>query len=231
MALFGLDCFEAMVAEGLDIDGYVFLSQVFRSIVPVLLDEPLTLTGHVRSLAEVNKGHLVTEAFHFTNARDEVCIETELRGLLTDDPGLRGVDRSHAPRIPEQERLPDVRWTHLRDKQLTPQKVRVFSQDIGNLIHFDEDYARSHGFRAPLAQGVMSAVWLLSTLVEERVPTSFEVEFRYLRPVFWDSPASLWVHRASDGTIRMAQSRNDEGKPTADMIVHAVSFAPPCTGK
>lgn len=224
--LFGLDCFDSMVASGLDIDGYVFFSQVYRQLRPSKVGEPLTVTGSVRDLHKVRKGHSVTELYRLTDGEGRVCIETELTGLLAHPPGQTPQDTGDAPPMPRREELPTDGWTLLREKQVTPDKVRIFSQDVGNEIHFDEEFARRHGFRAPLAQGIMSAVWLLSVLADERPPTAFDVEVRYLRPVFWDSRASLWVRRSADGALEMAQSRNEEGKVTADMRVKSLSYDP-----
>lgn len=224
--LFGLDCFDSMVASGLDIDGYVFFSQIYRQLRPSRVGEPLTVTGRVRDLHRVRKGHSVTELYRLTDGEGRVCIETELTGLLADPPGQTAPDAGDTPPMPRRTELPADGWTLLREKQVTPDKVRVFSQDVGNEIHFDEEFARRHGFRAPLAQGIMSAVWLLSVLADDRPPTAFDVEVRYLRPVFWDSRASLWVRRSAGGALEMAQSRNDEGKVTADMRVKSVSYDP-----
>ena len=224
--LFGLDCFDSMVASGLDIDGYVFFSQVYRQLRPSKVGEPLTVTGWVRDLHKVRKGHSVTELYRLTDGEGRVCIETELTGLLADPPGQTPQDSGDAPPMPRRAELPADGWTLLREKQVTPDKVRVFSQDVGNEIHFDVEFARRHGFRAPLAQGIMSAVWLLAVLADERPPTAFDVEVRYLRPVFWDSRASLWVRRSADGALEMAQSRNEEGKVTADMRVKSLSYDP-----
>ncbi len=230
MGLLGLDCFDAMVAEGLDIDGYVFLSQVYRSILPVRIGARLSLTGHVRSLSEVSAGHVVTETYLFEDGQGRACVETELTGLVRD--GVHGPpDRTQAPALPRRDDLPAAHWTKVQEKVLTPEKVRIFSEDVGNAIHFDPAYAQEHGFRAPLAQGVMSAVWLMSTLYERQMPTMFDVEVRYLRPIFWDSQATLWVARSPDGSVAMAQSRNEQGKPTADMQVRALSYAPACSGR
>jgi acyl dehydratase len=107
---------------------------------------------------------------------------------------------------------------------VTPDDVRVFSQDVGNEVHFDVEFARQHGFRAPIAQGIMSAVWLISALYSQGAePSRFFVDIRYLRPVFWDDYASLWVRGEPDGSIGMVQSRNEDGKVTADMTVLSIS--------
>lgn len=224
--LFGLDCFDAMTARGLDIDGYVFLSQTYRQISPVRVGEQLRLSGHVRRLAEVRKGLVAQEIYLFRRPDGEVCIESELTGLLADGPGMAPGSRSSAPSLPRREPLPEDGWVLVAEKQVTPDKVRAFSQDVGNDIHFDEAMARRHGFRAPLAQGIMSAVWLMSALAQHRLPVRFNVAIRYLRPVFWDSKASLWTRPGPDGAIGMVQSRDEDGKVTADLVVDVLTHDP-----
>jgi acyl dehydratase len=224
--LFGLDCFDAMTALGLDIDGYVFLSQSYRQIAPVRVGERLLLSGHVRRLFEVNRGLVAHELYVLRRENGEVCLESELTGLLADGPDAESGSRGGALSLARREALPEDGWVLLKEKQVTPDKVRAFSQDVGNDIHFDEALARKHGFRAPLAQGIMSAVWLLSALAEERPPMRFNVNVRYLRPVFWDAKATMWTRRSADGSIEMVQSRDEDGKVTADMVVEYLTYDP-----
>ncbi len=218
--LFGLDCFASMTHGGLNIDGYVFLAQSYRRILPTRLGEPLTITGHVRELLPVQRGQLVHEIYRFTDAVGRVHVETELTGLLADPLGADASLRSQAPRLPRRQEFSREGWTCIQEKQVTPDDVRTFSEDVGNDVHFDVDFALRYGFRAPLAQGIMSAVWLLSGL-PQAPDSSFglHVAIRYLRPVFWDDFASLWIRRGSDGEIDAVESRNREGKVTADLRV------------
>jgi hypothetical protein len=219
--LFGLDCFDSMVDAGLDIDGYVFLSQKYRLIRSPALGEPLQIDGYVRDLAETSRGPVASEIYRFSNSDGHVCLESELTGLLAlpDGAVVEG-----APALPRRDAQPADGWTMIQEKQVTPDDVRVFSQDVGNEVHFDVEFARQHGFRAPIAQGIMSAVWLISALYSQGAePSRFFVDIRYLRPVFWDDYASLWVRGEPDGSIGMVQSRNEDGKVTADMTVLSMS--------
>ena len=222
--LFGLDCFASMNAAGLDIDGYVFMSQTYRQIAPLAIGAPMRISGHVRRLQAVRRGVVAQELYTFRDDRGRVMLESELSGLLADAPGAAPA-RADAPPLPPRAPQPADGWTMVAEKQITPDKVRTFSQDVGNEIHFDEAFARRHGFRAPLAQGIMSAVWLLSALAAERPPTGFHVTVRYLRPVFWDALQTLWVRPGEDGSIGMVQSRCGAGKATADLTVDHVSYA------
>lgn len=224
--LFGLDCFSSMTAAGLDIDGYVFMSQTYRQIAPIAVGRRVRISGHVRRLQTVRRGIVAQDVYLFSDDRGRVVLESELNGLLADGPDSE-LDRSAAPQLPRRPPQPADGWTMVAEKRVTPDKVRTFSQDVGNEIHFDEAFARRHGFRAPLAQGIMSAVWLLSGLAAERAPTSFHVTLRYLRPVFWDSLQTLWTRPAEDGSIAMIQSRCEDGKVTSDLSVDYVGYSSP----
>jgi acyl dehydratase len=221
--LFGLDCFSAMVSAGHDIDGYVFVGQTCRQIRPIPLGATVTMSGHVRERRSVRQGMCVVDAFRVSDASGVVCWEAELTGLLVDEVARHAGGDADA-RVVKRDAVSADAWQLVQEKVLTPQKVRDFSEDVGNLIHFDEAYAQRHGFRAPLAQGVMSATWLISALCCNGLPAAFDVDIRYMRPVFWDSPASLWCSRSADGgSIVAAQSRDPDGKITADLAVHWVT--------
>lgn len=224
--LFGLDCFSAMVAAGHDIDGYVFVGQTCRQIRPIRLGEDVILSGHVRECRPVRGGVCVVDVFRVSNASGSVCWESELTGFLVDEAARLAAGDVDA-RLVKREAVVAPVWQPVQQKVLTPQKVRDFSEDVGNIIHFDEAFARQHGFRAPLAQGVMSATWLLSTLYRDAMPTSFDVDIRYMRPVFWDSPASLWSARDGDARFIAAQSRDENGKQTADLMIRWVAYRAP----
>ncbi|CAH1658187.1 MaoC-like domain-containing protein [Hyphomicrobiales bacterium] len=222
--LFGLDCFDSMNLAGLDIDGYVFLAQSYRQIAPVALGQAVRISGHVRHRETMLRGVLVDEIYRFTDGGGRVLIETELTGLLADPLGAtEPTGCPDAPALPRRSELAREGWEFLTEKRVTPDDVRVFSQDVGNEIHFDTDFAARYGFRAPLAQGIMSAVWLLSALADEAgaPPATFHAELRYLRPVFWDAAASLWVRRAPNGTVSAVESRNEDGKVTADLVLRS----------
>ncbi|WP_449255325.1 hypothetical protein [Bosea sp. (in: a-proteobacteria)] len=222
--LFGLDCFDSMTQAGLDIDGYVFLAQSYRQIAPVALGETVRIAGHVRHCLPVRRGVLVDEIYSFTDATGRVVLETELTGLLADPLGAAApAGRPDGAALPRRAELPRDGWTLLAEKQVTPEDVRAFSQDVGNEIHFDAGFAARYGFEAPLAQGIMSASWLLSALSgpDGAPPAAFQAALRYLRPVFWDAPATLWVRRDQTGAVVAAETRNGAGKVTADLVLRS----------
>lgn len=222
--LFGLDCFESMVDAGLGIDGYVFVDQQFTLARSPRVGEALQISGEVLSTHLVPRGLFMDEVYRFHDAHGKLCIETRLRGVASLPPQqLAGLNLGA---MPERSPQPTGDWTQIEAKQLSPAKVRQFSEDVGNDIHFDVAAAQAHGFRAPLAQGVMSAVYLLGALARERLPRAFDVKIEFLRPVFWDARATLWQCGQANAAHhpQSLQSRNADDKVTAQMSVHSVAY-------
>jgi hypothetical protein len=138
IGLFGLDCFDSMVDARLDIDGYVFLGQKYRLIRQPALGEQLQIDGYVRDLVETARGLVASEIYRFADASGRVCLESELTGLLASAEGAVALG---APALPRRTTQPADGWVMIREKQVTPADVRAFSQDIGNEIHFDPEFA------------------------------------------------------------------------------------------
>lgn len=221
--LFGLDCFVSMVEADLDIDGYVFIDQQFTLERAPKLGEALTLSGEVLAVSPVSRGLFIDEVYRFHDVDGALCLETRLRGIASLPPERLAAAQLRP--MPARSVQPGDAWTLIESKQLTPAKVRAFSEDVGNNLHFDPAAALAHGFRAPLAQGVMSAVYLLGALARERVPTRLDVVVDYLRPVFWDSQVTLWLRNAvAQGEPLMIQSRNEDGKATTHLTVRSLSY-------
>jgi len=223
IGLFGLDCFVSMVDAGLDIDGYIFVDQQFILERTPKLGEALTLSGKLLATTQVSRGLFVDEVYRFHDADGALCIETRLRGIVALPADA--LDPTRTRPMPPRSVQPADAWKLIESKQLTPAKVKQFSEDVGNDIHFDPNAALRHGFRAPLAQGVMSAVYLIGALARERIPKRFDILIDYLRPVFWDAEVTLWSWDGrAEGEPLMIQSRNDEGKVTAHLTVRSLSY-------
>jgi hypothetical protein len=222
VGLFGLDCFDSMVDAGLCIDGYIFFDQRFQLLKPVMLDQPVTIRGEVCALIPVSRGLFVDETYRFYDESGTLCLETRLRGVLNLAPGQQeGLVPEPMPRRKTQ---PVEGWELLETKQITPRKVRDFSEDIGNDLHFDPQAAQAMGFRAPLAQGVMSSVYLMGGLARRSCPTQMDVTVEYLRPIFWDSTVQLWGLSQCGTTYPAAlQSRDEAGKVTVQLSARSVS--------
>jgi acyl dehydratase len=224
-ALSGVDGFRTMTLGGMPIDGYVHTEQRFRQRGRIRLGETLTVRGRVESVGGHPRGTRVHHVYEFVRPDGSVPLVSEIIGLLPDaamKPGPGG-DRSPGKRGGED---PTAGLLLLARKTLTPGTVNVFSRDVGNEIHFDPAYAARYGFRAPLAQGLMSAVWMMSALARRGVPETLDVFIRFIRPVFWDDDQSLWARPAGKGKgdYDVVRSVNPEGKTSAEMTVESVSY-------
>jgi acyl dehydratase len=223
-AMSGLDCFRTMNLGGMPIDGYVHIGQRFRQHDRIRLGESLTVKGRVESVGEHPRGTRVHHVYDFTRKDGTIPLTSEVFGLLpyvgkNAGPGER----------PAREDAPGDETAGLiclEKKTLTPSKVIAFSRDVGNEIHFDPAFAARYGFRAPLAQGLMSAVWMMSPLARKGVPGKLDVFIRFMRPVFWDDIQFLWVREAGErnGTFDLVRSIGPHGKVSAEMIVESITY-------
>ncbi len=219
--LFGLDCFDSMVRAGLNIDGYIFVDQAFTVARLPALGEKLTIEGEVCSVLPVKRGLLVDETFTVRDADARVCLTTRLRGIVN----VSTASLSQVHRVPARDSAPEDGWRHVASKTLTPEHVKRFSEDIGNDLHFDPVAAARYGFDAPLAQGVMTAVYLLSPFATESVPSSFDVTIDFLRPIYWHSPVTLWTRNTvQSDAVSMVQTRDEGDKVTAHLNVRSLSY-------
>ncbi|MDS1139584.1 MaoC family dehydratase [Pusillimonas sp. SM2304] len=219
--LFGLDCFDSMVQAGLNIDGYIFFDQTFTVSRLPALGEQLTIEGEVCGVLPVKRGLFVDETFTVRDAHARVCLTTRLRGIV--DVSTASLPEVH--RMPVRDSAPEDGWRQVASKTLTPDHVRRFSEDVGNDLHFDPAAAARYGFDAPLAQGVMSAVYLLSPLAMGRMPARFDVTIDFLRPIYWHSPVTLWARdTAQSDSISMVQTRDEADKVTAHLSVRSLSY-------
>lgn len=224
-ALFGLDCFRTMNLGRMPIDGYVHIEQVFRQDDRVRIGETLTVKGRVKSVSDHLRGTRVHHVFDFVRPDGTIPVTSEVIGLLPDLERKTGTDSR--PLMEKDREDPMAGLLLLEKKTLTPDKVTVFSRDVGNEIHFDPSFAARYGFRAPLAQGLMSAVWMMSALVRDAVPEKVDVFIRFIRPVFWDDGQSLWARPAGEGEKRfdLVRSINTQGKVTAELVVKSLGYA------
>jgi acyl dehydratase len=181
-SILGQDTARAAVKAGLPLDGRIHLRCVIRQRRPVALDERLRLEGRVLPFGPSPRGRLLNAAFTFRDAAGAAPLEMEMHYLL---PGPATGERG--PR--EAEPAPAA-FTPIAEMALTPEKVMAYSAEAGNLIHFDADFAKAAGFRAPLAQGQMQVTAAIGALWAD-LPDDFTLESRFLRPLHWDDRASI----------------------------------------
>ena len=220
--LFGQDCFKAMRAAGHQVDGLVQTEQRFRQIEPIAVGETVTQRGWIEAYEEVPRGHRLHRTFEFVLKDGTVALTADVIGLVPDKEKWAAAAKKAPQSAPS-----DPRGGHalVSEKSMTPEDVTLFSSDVGNLIHFEPDFAANLGYRAPLAQGLQTMVWMMGKLTEDGPPASFELAASFRRPVFWDDGASLWLHRAKTGFIDSMRALNTGGKVTAELTVSSLSYA------
>tara|TARA_B100002052_G_C15759191_1_gene541486 strand:- start:553 stop:993 length:441 start_codon:yes stop_codon:yes gene_type:complete len=98
---------------------------------------------------------------------------------------------------------------------LNPKKVADFSSEAGNLIHSDPKVAKQHGFRAPIAAGLMGLHFYRKFIGENFESKSFDLQVWFRRPMFWDDELSLIVKEYNSKTFDM-HLLGSNGKPTSN---------------
>lgn len=222
--LFGQDCFKALRAAGHQIDGLVQTEQRFRQIQPVAIGEPLTQRGWIEAYEEVPRGHRLHRTFEFLRRDGAVALIADVIGLVPDAAKWAAATPSVAKSAAPSPEDPRNGFAPVAEKRMSPEDVMLFSGDVGNLIHFEPDFAAGLGYRAPLAQGLQSMIWMMGQLTEDGPPMSFDLVANFRRPVFWDEPTSLWVRKGANGFIDRARTLNGDGKLTAELTVASQSY-------
>lgn len=213
--LWALEGFRSMTAVGQDIDGYVHVEQRLRQAEPVPLGETVTIRGATVALDPVPRGRHLVQRFEVVRADGDVALTAEHVGLLPD-PARMGGGAGHPAEMAGSA------LEALAEKTLTPDQVRVFSGDVGNEIHFNPGFAARYGYRAPLAQGLMTMLWMLGRVVADQgAPTALDVTARFRRPVFWDDAMMLMGRRGDDGGLSYLETRNLSGRPTAGLDIRS----------
>ena len=84
-----------------------------------------------------------------------------------------------------------------------------------NLIHSDPKIAKQHGFRAPIAAGLMGLHFYRKFIGENFETKSFDLQVWFRRPMFWDDELSLIVKEYNSKTFDM-HLLGSNGKPTSN---------------
>jgi hypothetical protein len=211
-----------MREAGHQVDGLVQTEQRFRQIEPVAVGEPLTQRGWIEAYDEVERGHRLHRTFEFVRRDGHVALVADVIGLVPDKEKWAAAAAKTG-----HKKTPDLRegFEEVSEKTMTPEDVTLFSSDVGNLIHFEPDFAANLGYRAPLAQGLQTMVWMMGRLTEDGPPVSFELSASFRRPVFWDDEVSLWQHKGKNGFIDRLRALNGAGKLTTELTVASISYA------
>lgn len=210
--LWGNDGFRGMKLVRQQPNGYVHVEQRMQVAEHAALGEEIRFRGVTEAVEPVRKGRLVTQRFEVVRASGVVAVALTHVGLLPDPAAMaeRG-GASEASGEPED-------LVPIADQTMTPERVTTFSREVGNLIHFDPDFARGLGFRAPLAQGLQAMTWMVGVL-GPALPLSVRCRFR--RPVFWDEAMTMAGRRDGDGRPVYLETRNRAGRATAQLEVRS----------
>jgi acyl dehydratase len=111
-------------------------------------------------------------------------------------------------------------------KEITQRKIDAYSGVRPRSIHSDEAWARTKGFRAPLAQGMMSTAYvseMMTRLLGAGFVQGGTISMAFIKPVY--AGDRLTVHgvvkerrQEADGTTRVTVEvwcENQDGEKTA----------------
>jgi hypothetical protein len=214
VAMLGLPTLRMMMASGIPILGGVHLSQRFRQIEPFHLEEEITVSGSILEINPHPRGCILRCEFSYGRVDGTVCVEAVRSGITPIGPkeasgGIRRLDESLDG------------FLEVMRRTLVPQDVADYSDEAGNLIHSDPAVAREHGFRSPIAAGLMGIHFYREALEKHYTPKDFDLEVWFRRPMFWDDTLSL-VACEEGGRITRMHLLGSDGKPTSNCLVHAV---------
>ena len=104
----------------------------------------------------------------------------------------------------------------LKQVQLTPEMVSGYSFEFPHLEgHHDPEAARRIGMRAPIAQGLMGFTLLLAERMALGAAQAFDVQARFLRPIFWDEALELQI----DASGERLRALNPAGRPASTLEI------------
>lgn len=211
--LWGNDGFRAMSAAGQGIDGYIHVEQHLTLTGAVALGETVTFSGETVSNEEVPRGRRIVQRFTVRRGDGSTAVVSEHVRLLPDleKMGARPGGSARAEDLPTER---------IAEKTLTPEAVKTYSRPVGNEIHFDPNFAARYGYRAPLAQGLMTMTWMVAQVADRlRAAPTVRLVARFRRPVFWDDALTLVGARDEDGALVRLCALNVEAKTVCDLSV------------
>lgn len=226
IGLYGLDGFRTMTRAGMNIDGYVLLEMRYRQKGFIYLDQPLLIRGQVAAVSSTEIGPKVHHVYTLSRQTGEIALINDIIGITAEPEEFKRPRSKKPSEKYQREPDPTEGFVLVQEKQITPTDVRTFCEDAGNKIHFDRELAVKYGFSAPLAPGVMSAVWLISALARKDVPRKMDATINFLRPIFWEDEAWLWGKPDSTGrgSYEIVRSINAMNKVTAEMWVNELVY-------
>ncbi len=216
ISIFAQDVFRAIAKAGLPNDGRILVRQRLFQTGRVALGEILSVEAEVGPYGEGPRGRYLNCHIAFRRANQTVPLRMMTEHLLPFDevpaPGAKMPGKKPAGGAED----PRAGMAAVGSLKLSPEKVMGYSEEAGNQIHFDPEFAASRGYRTPLAQGPMQLTAMHGAIVARAMPWEMDLETRFLRPVFWDDELSLF----SDPERRMYRCVDGHGKLTAEAVLH-----------
>jgi acyl dehydratase len=215
VAMLGLPTLQVLMDSGIPILGAVHLSQRFRQLRPLRLDETIRISGRIIEINPHPRGSIICCEFKYENEEDQICVEATRSGIIP----LGAKEPSNSIFRPKEDL---DGFNQISQKILEPSKVASFSKEAGNLIHSDAEVAKKHGFRAPIAAGLMG-VHLYREVIARYMgnPECFDMEIWFRRPMFWDDTLSLLTKRKNEN-INAMHLLGGDGKPTSNCLIHSM---------
>ncbi len=218
ITLLGFQVLRAMLESGLELTGQVHMFQRFTQTRPLYLGNSLTQSGRITAVEAHAKGQVIRSSFEFET-------EDGTRPVMIERASLRPGPMSGEAAPGPVDRPPDTSegFVALSETRFSPEPVARYSDEAGNLIHSDPEVARAHGFRAPIAAGLMGVHLLLAALAEEAPPDTLDISIWFKRPMFWDARLAVLARREA-GVITDLRLENEDGKATSLARIGSVSY-------
>jgi hydroxyacyl-ACP dehydratase HTD2-like protein with hotdog domain len=210
ISIFTQDVARAIANAGLPNDGRILVRQRLFQTGRITLDEVLSVEAEVMPYGEGPRGRYLNCHIAFRRANRTVPLRMMTEHLLP-------YGEAPAPRAKSSAKRGDPRdgMELVGRLNLSPEKVMGYSEEAGNQIHFDPEFAAARGYRAPLAQGPMQLTALHGAIVGRAMPWEMDIETRFLRPVFWDSELTLY----GDADGRLYRCIDQDGRLTVEAVV------------
>jgi len=197
------EAIHAGINSGISAQGNVNMLQTLVQHRPAMLDEPLTIRGHIAAVTDVPRGRTIDTEVVFESASGERVISANRRSLKPDPAktASRGAGQRPAPVVTDLAAMRSV-----AQHTLTPEIVKSYSRE-GNSIHYELEAAQAAGFRAPLIGGGMGVHYLLAYLWQAHQPTELDLDIYFRRPIFWDESFSVAVSASLDAICIAKQDK------------------------
>ena len=201
----------------------VHIVQRLRQHMPVALGEQFTLAGSIENVSEISRGWVAHSKWEYRRDDGTVVLTVQPDVMLVDPEKTPSKGQGGTSRPAEGSAAADA-WETLTRKQCTPDSTRGYCLNTTNFIHTDPDTAKRYGFRAPIIAGNQTVNFVLEALALDRRPTSFDIEVRFKKPVYWDDGLDIQGIRGADGALTAIRAVNDEGTVVTDATVNAVTY-------